>query len=208
MTRYYYDKKTEAEGLLRIDMSFLKNNGCLDNPDGGPRSGGLTWTNSASGTKNSIGYSIDLANKTIRLFYTRTYADETKKDFNYEVNLTNSNCSYGGQRYWFVCPLNKNGKPCGRRVRVLYQNGDYFGCRHCYNLSYASRNVGGFQKQYGKVLSWPELEEMEAKIRTKYYRGKPTKRFKRYLYLKERNDESFIEGVAKLSGRFKGRYGL
>ncbi len=27
---------------------------------------------------------------------------------------------------------------CGRRVRKVYLRGEYFGCRHCHNLAYAS----------------------------------------------------------------------
>jgi hypothetical protein len=43
----------------------------------------------------------------------------------------------GFLRYFFVCPR------CGCRVSKLYlpPQVDSFGCRYCYNLSYASRNV-------------------------------------------------------------------
>jgi hypothetical protein len=41
-------------------------------------------------------------------------------------------------RWWFVCPLSRNGIACHRRVRKLYLSGRYFGCRHCHRLTYRS----------------------------------------------------------------------
>ena len=35
--------------------------------------------------------------------------------------------------------LVRNNVACGRRVRKLYLSGRYFGCRHCHNLTYRSR---------------------------------------------------------------------
>ena len=46
----------------------------------------------------------------------------------------------GGLRYWFSCPLQRDGGMCGRRVAKLYlpPGGTYFGCRDCYRLAYRS----------------------------------------------------------------------
>jgi len=43
-------------------------------------------------------------------------------------------------RFWFICPLGTDQGYCGKRVGKLYLpgNGTYFGCRHCYNLTYKS----------------------------------------------------------------------
>ena len=38
----------------------------------------------------------------------------------------------------FECPLNVDGRSCGRSVRKLYTNQRLFGCRHCLNLTYFS----------------------------------------------------------------------
>ncbi|KPL22834.1 MAG: hypothetical protein AMJ75_07315 [Phycisphaerae bacterium SM1_79] len=48
----------------------------------------------------------------------------------------------GHYKYWFICPLSRNGVYCGRRVGKLYLApvANYFGCRHCCDLSYESRN--------------------------------------------------------------------
>jgi len=71
------------------------------------------------------------------LFYTHTdrYTGEEKK-LEYKVDITTTPCHLGGVRYWFICPLWN----CGRRVGKLYlpSGAKYFGCRHCYDLTYTS----------------------------------------------------------------------
>src|SRR5262249_51545398 len=59
-------------------------------------------------------------------------------DLDYSVRLVTTPCHLGGVRWWFICPLSRNGVGCGRRVRKLYLCGKYFGCRHCHNLTYRS----------------------------------------------------------------------
>lgn len=67
------------------------------------------------------------------------YLGNHKKDeikIKYSIQLSTSALSWGGVRYWFICPV----IGCGRRVGVLYLplGGKYFGCRHCYRLTYKS----------------------------------------------------------------------
>lgn len=59
------------------------------------------------------------------------------------VRITTTRCHFGGQRVWFRCPRVTNGRPCGRRVAVLYllPNGHNFGCRECFGLTYASSQM-------------------------------------------------------------------
>lgn len=75
----------------------------------------------------------------VRLSYTITRAGE-KTDFNYPVRLDYDVTPWGSRRAWFICPLVIDGLPCARRVGALYSppGADYFGCRHCYNLTYKS----------------------------------------------------------------------
>jgi hypothetical protein len=58
----------------------------------------------------------------------------------YCVSLNTTTPHYGGRRWWFLCPLLREGQPCGRRVGKLYlpPRGRYFGCRHCHRLTYTS----------------------------------------------------------------------
>jgi hypothetical protein len=64
----------------------------------------------------------------------------TGEALDYRLRLTATRPRYGGLRWWFVCPLVANGLPCGRRVGKLYlpPGGRYYGCRHCYRLTYTS----------------------------------------------------------------------
>lgn len=49
------------------------------------------------------------------------------------VPITWIDCHFGGWRPWFHCTA------CGRRVAILYSNGDLFACRNCEDLPYASQ---------------------------------------------------------------------
>ena len=60
------------------------------------------------------------------------------EDLDYPVRLVTTRCHLGGARWWFVCPLARDGAVCGRRVRKLYLRHRYFGCRHCHDLTYKS----------------------------------------------------------------------
>jgi hypothetical protein len=107
--------------------------------------GGIEWKH-GSGHKTSVGILVNVSDKCpgkhcLRLFYTitdKSTQKETKLD--YKVDLVRTPCNFGGVRYWFRCPLVTNGIPCKRRVGKLYlpPDGTYFGCRHCYNLTYTS----------------------------------------------------------------------
>jgi hypothetical protein len=100
-----------------------------------------------------IGYE---APEALRLTYniTARVSGETS-DYDYMVQLETTPLPWGGVRYWFTCPLVIDGWPCPRRVGVLYlpPGGQYFGCRHCYNLTYQSaQEKGKFDGLY-KVLA-------------------------------------------------------
>jgi hypothetical protein len=62
----------------------------------------------------------------------------------YKVRLVSTPCYYDGHRWWFLCPLTIDGNVCGRRVGVLYLGGgEYFECRHCYDLTYLCQKKSG-----------------------------------------------------------------
>ena len=81
----------------------------------------------------------DHADWTVRLIYTITL---TQEHLDYPVGLRTTRPNLGGVRWWFTCPLITDGRRCGRRGQKLYlpPGGKYWGCRHCYDLSYESRN--------------------------------------------------------------------
>jgi hypothetical protein len=72
-----------------------------------------------------------------RLSYT---VKQHGKPVGFTVLLTATRPNFGGVRWWFVCPVSQRGRACDRRVGKLYlpPGGKYFGCRHCYDLTYTS----------------------------------------------------------------------
>jgi hypothetical protein len=151
MERYCCDKKTEADSLLKITIWMLKNHGLLKEL----ASGTLRWTDGFSGQKSSIGIEIlsDFNDPYLRIYYTQTDPDNKKQEYDYKIPLTTTPCNFGGKRYWFVCPGFFDGKYCGRRVGVLYLGGKYFACRHCYNLTYSSKNQSSYRRFLAKLLN-------------------------------------------------------
>jgi hypothetical protein len=54
---------------------------------------------------------------------------------NQVIDIVRTPCRFGGHRLWLRCF-------CGRFVSALYSpNGGRWGCRHCYRLTYATRQA-------------------------------------------------------------------
>jgi hypothetical protein len=87
----------------------------------------------------SIGYTVRPAGGSLilQLCYRWTRAGE---DVELPIRLETTPLHLGGRRWWGICPLVVNGQACDRRVGKLYlpPGGRYFGCRHCYRLTYRS----------------------------------------------------------------------
>jgi hypothetical protein len=72
----------------------------------------------------------------------------------YEIGMQTTQPRLGGVRWWFKCPMVcSNGRPCGRRVQMLYlpPNGRQFGCRGCHHLWYESQRQDARKRAMGKV---------------------------------------------------------
>jgi len=111
--------------------------------------GSVVWTNTATGKQtNSIGYEFypvgvdreSVQAGQLRLYYTTTRPSGEKVESDYRLDLETTPCNFGGVRWWFVCPLVKDGRPCRRRCGKLHKpfGALYFGCRACYDLTYTS----------------------------------------------------------------------
>jgi len=181
MPRYFYwDKKTTVEEATQLSIFKLKEFGLLR----GCCASTLTWTHRPSGHKNSIGITVDIeeAEPYVKVNYAVTDRNtDEKTDYDYKISLTTTPCHFGGVRYWFICPLSRNGVSCGRRTGTLYlaSGGNYFGCRHCYNLSYESRNesrLGRFGNIGYTIVADRKIEELRKQIKRWTWRGKPTKK--------------------------------
>jgi len=186
MGRYYFDAKTTVEQATQLSIFKLKEFGLLS----GYCASTLTWTRRLSGHKSSIGICVDTEELYIKVNYTVTDRNTSEKpDYDYKISLTTTPCNFGGVRYWFICPLSVNGVYCGRRTGTLYlaSGGNYFGCRHCYDLSYESRNesrLGRFGNIGYTIVADRKIEELYSQIKRWTYKGKPTKKARKLQALR------------------------
>jgi hypothetical protein len=87
-----------------------------------------------------------------RPFCRLTYeVPSTAETVQYWIRFACTHPKWGGVRFWFICPLIGLSVPCRRRVGKLYlpPNCKYFGCRHCYQLSYSS--VQEYERRAGRA---------------------------------------------------------
>jgi len=182
MGRYYFDAKTTVEQATQLSIFKLKEFGLLR----GYCASTLTWTHKASGKQNSIGITVDIEDEPyVKVNYTITDRTTGKKtDYDYKISLTTTPCHFGSVRYWFICPLSVNGVYCGRRTGTLYlaSGGNYFGCRHCYDLSYESRNESRLWR-FGSIgypiVADRKIEELYSQIKRWTYKGKTNEKGKK-----------------------------
>lgn len=183
MARHFYpDARSTTEEAKRIELSWLKKHDYLN----GYGSGNLQWSRNGNPIGN-IDLKINISNNPrVEFSYKIKKREETIwNDMSYSFNMVKIPCYYGGFKWFFVCGLYKDGVLCGKRARVLYDVGNYFGCRKCANLSYKSCNEGKrFRGGMFRVLTknW-DAEDYRATLKRIQYRGKPTRKFKKYLKL-------------------------
>lgn len=192
--------KTEADSIIKIESSFLRKHDFFV----GFKSATITWGHSGFENKSSVSIGVSTISEYmyLRIYYTQTErCSGVKKVFDYKVPLETTPCNFGGVRYWFRCSLYKGGVYCGRRVGVLYKESDWFGCRHCYELTYESRNLSGRYKSLGRIISLPEIEKLRAEAKRTHYKGKYTKKYLRYLRMEDKSERSFM-GMSMLFSKY------
>ncbi|MHC4563833.1 MAG: hypothetical protein ACYS8X_13825 [Planctomycetota bacterium] len=169
MGRWYWDRKSTVEESRSVSIAFLSKHDYFC----GLRSGVISWKNCLGEETGSIGVTVCTMDgeNYARFQYTNTRRSTGEK----------TECDYSGVRWWFICPLTTNGVHCGRRVAKLYcpPGAVYYGCRHCYNLSYDSRNESRLGRP-GGMGHWLKVERQYEDLykRTKRwtYGGRPTKK--------------------------------
>jgi hypothetical protein len=190
MGRWYFDKKGTVEECRTVNIAFLRKNDFL----GGWRSGVISWTNSCGEQVASIGVTVYTmgGENYARFEYTNTrWSTGEKTECDYDVRLVTTPCHLGGVRWWFICPLSRNSVSCGRRVGKLYcpPGSMYCGCRHCYDLSYESRNES-HRTRFAHMSRFLTLDRRQDKLledmKRWTYRGKPTRKAQRLEILEDR----------------------
>jgi hypothetical protein len=161
-----YGARDTVDGVRNLDVRYFQRHRLFSYTPGIRYT--LFWKREEE-TVASIGWKLEGccgSPMSIRLTYTAThFSEETKCD--YAVALETTPCNYGGVRWWFVCPLMKNGWPCGRRCRFLYLpfGSDYFGCRVCYDLAYESSQKSGSHFYERMARPFAVLERCERKLK-------------------------------------------
>lgn len=179
--------KTTCGESRRLSIFWFKKEGYLR----GWYSGTINWHVDGE-PRGSIGISVDTTASLpfVRLQFTSTDWDGIQVHNDYRIQLTTTRCNFSGKRYWFICPLIKNGRPCERKAGILYGYNNLFGCRVCLDLAYSSQQEthdGGFFGTYGACIRLEEtLEKQEKRLRVKFWKGKPTKRYASWLKKAER----------------------
>lgn len=181
-----------TEAAKRIEMTLLRKRGHLK---------GWAWT-TLSWTYNGepsgkivakIATGSDGENYYAELDYkTRSRDTDEWRAINYRVALTFTTCRFGGRRWWFICP----NTHCNRRNSILYQSGDYFICRKCARLTYESQSYGG---KYAFLRNSFKADEYAETLKRWYYRGKPTRKHRRYLKMTNgKNELQRLEFMLKM----------
>ena len=135
--QYFFGKKTTVEDSMVLTARAFK-----PFMDYGPGTAfTMNWT---QGEEKVASISFTLEEKTgsgrsLRFSYT-VGKGENARAADYLVRIEKTAPHFGGVRWYLLCPLMVNGRPCLRRSSKLYlpPGGLYFGCRECYGLTYTS----------------------------------------------------------------------
>lgn len=181
MTYYSrFNSKYTVGQCKKIDLAMLKKRKALDVEKGTFNSVTMQWGTNYNHKINTANILISLGKNPEEKFIHIVTAGHTRV-INQRVYLTNTPCNYGGLRYWFICP-------CQKRVRIIYLSPhpmlDYFGCRHCLNLTYYSRNEP--KHPFYRIIKLDqEADKLGKTMRRGYWDGKPTRKHRRILKMDE-----------------------
>jgi hypothetical protein len=151
------EAKATVEDCLTLSTTFLLRHKALQL--GGRKGLRATWTVGLLQeplTTIVIDTHVDLEDEA----YLELHYRLNGREYRYEISLVETALPWRGSRWWFLCPLARSGNPCGRRVSKLYVPPGlrYFGCRHCYDLTYTSS-----QKSLNRQLDLDRLFRKLAK---------------------------------------------
>lgn len=156
--------KTEADRLKRIDIRTFNQIGLFR----GWNTLSLTWSRGSAATLIA-----NFIPRTSYLSLSCELQNLSEENFEQRIPLTATPCYFGGSRYWFSCPL------CTQRVAVLYLGRHLFGCRRCYDLTYASKNEKRRSQFYPfmkAMLLGEKIEKLSRSMKRENYAGHPTRK--------------------------------
>jgi len=86
-------------------------------------------------------------------FRTRYRSDKDWVEQQQRVTFAWTDCSLGGRRIWWQCPV------CDRRIAILYILRDTFECRKCLGLQYPSQSENELARVYRRLRKSKALIE-------------------------------------------------
>jgi hypothetical protein len=133
-----HSKKTTVEECHRLDILRLGQAGILRAAMAGTK--GVWHEFSQSKVIAALTYVLDTTDMDCPWLQLSYQLSRTHEAFEYAIALQTTRLHSGGRRWWFTCPLITRGRACERRVGKLYlpPGARYYGCRHCYDLTYTS----------------------------------------------------------------------
>ena len=140
----FVSTKDTVESARSLDINSLNRAGCL-HP--GYR-GGWEWR---QGSDRVAWITLWQDDDRLILSYRVSRNGGKWRDVEQPTQIVWMPCHLGGQRPYFLCPGIVNGVVCNRRVTKLYGAGDYFLCRHCYRLAYASQRENGSDRAFRRA---------------------------------------------------------
>ena len=156
-----------------VSITDLRKWGYLN--EGSLKSGTVTWSRFGEVT-SSIGIKVDyIGVPFLELDY--KWCD---KEINYRVYLVSVPSNLGkGEVLYFYCPF------ANKRCRKLYFSSGYFMHREATGLMYEqqarSKSDRAMIQLFHKVNTEPLHKELYSKGFTKFYNGKPTKRYQKII---------------------------
>jgi hypothetical protein len=162
-------KKATVEESLVLTASTLVRRGAL--VPGARTSGWWGWTGEGEDEPHAtIGYEANLMDP--EAAWLRVHYQWRGESIDYRVRLITTTPTYGGLRWWFICPLTRRDGGAPRRVAKLYlpPGSRYFGSREGHGLTYTScQESGKFRGLFRHLAA--EMGTNEAMVRAALSRG-------------------------------------
>jgi len=124
---------------INIDIHYLKREGLFI-------AGSMFFLNWKVNDVIKSRVQVEVKNESIILSYSYRINNGDWNDVEQVVQLTYTDCNYGGRRAWFRC------SNCGSRVAKLFVQNPHFVCRHCCNLNYRSQSESISDRSHRKAI--------------------------------------------------------
>lgn len=175
--------------VKRISITDLRRLGYLR--EGSRVKGVISWTRGERST-GSVGITVYMPERYLELDYLCN-----DKPICYRVRLTTVPSNLGfGDIWYFVCPFT------GKRCRMLYGIGDHFYSRYAYRSAmYSSQTESKLLR--GLLAFYHSLDErrFDKRYSRTHYKGRPTRRYLKWLDRSERRDAIFERAALHLQLR-------